>query len=380
MNEPSSYPPEAPELPIAISRLASRYYLYSAPIVAWLRLHHQLNGVLCGTLPQSPQQNVFLGLPLELMPEEVALLVAKKLAIVVDDVVAHRRGIAEMDGRARAEYMDMWRAAGRRDADAAKQAAKQRANAALSKLQGEKREKAERAMGIKQGMQHTRDSSVPGQDTTIEARVAGLGLEDDADDDDQLFPAYAQAAIPPRDPMSSAGTENATLDALPSVTRSGTIVEAAHIVTPTLSDPRYIRRLSILSTLNTLPSQGSPAQAQFPSGDIVVPPTYPLYVHLSALGYFLSPGLRFGCTYMAYPGDPLRYHSHFLVVGYDWDEEMDLVTLVGGGRLGTGVKKGFLLGGRELAADSRRLTEPTESDASFSEDVVRCFCVEWAGM
>lgn len=380
MNEPSSYPPEAPELPIAISRLASRYYLYSATIVAWLRLHHQVNGVLCGTLPQSPQQNVFLGLPLELMPEEVALLVAKKLAIVVDDVVAHRRGIAEMDGRARAEYMDMWRAAGRRDADAAKQAAKQRADAALGKLQGEKRERAERAMGIKQGMQHTRESSVPGQHTTIEAKVAGLGLEDDADDDDQLFPAYAQAATPPPDPMSSARTENATLDALPSVTRSGTIVEAAHIVTPTLSDPRYIRRPSILSTPYTLPLQGSPAQAQFPSGDIVVPPTYPLYAHLSALGYFLSPGLRFGCTYMAYPGDPLRYHSHFLVVGYDWDEEMDLMTLVGGGRLGTGVKKGFLLGGRELAADSRRLTEPTESDASFSEDVVRCFCVEWAGM
>lgn len=382
MDEPSSYPPEDPELPIAISRLASRYYLYSAPIIAWLRLHHQVNGVLCGTLPQSPQQNVFLGLPLELMPEEVALLVAKKLAVVVDDVLAHRRGIDEIDGRARAEYMDMWRAAGRRDADAAKQAAKQRADAALSKLQGEKREKAQRAMGIRQGLasQVLREGSVTGQDIAIEAKVAGLGIEDDVDDDDQLFPAYAQAAIPPPDPMSSAGTGNSTLDAFPSVTRSGTIGEAAHTVTPTLSDPRYIRLPSIPSTPNTLSSHGSLAKAQFPSGDVVVPPTYPLYAHLSALGYFLSPGLRFGCTYMAYPGDPLRYHSHFLVVGYDWDEEMDLMTLVGGGRLGTGVKKGFLLGGRELTADSSRLTEPTECDESLSEDVLRCFCVEWAGM
>lgn len=34
-------------------------------------------GCLIGTLPQVPQQNVFLGLPLELMIEEAALLLEK---------------------------------------------------------------------------------------------------------------------------------------------------------------------------------------------------------------------------------------------------------------------------------------------------------------
>lgn len=40
-----------------------------------LRVEHHICGILTGTLPQVGQQNVFLGLPLMLLPEEVVLLV-----------------------------------------------------------------------------------------------------------------------------------------------------------------------------------------------------------------------------------------------------------------------------------------------------------------
>jgi len=93
-----------------------------------------------------------------------------------------------------------------------------------------------------------------------------------------------------------------------------------------------------------------------------LPSSYPLYRHLHDKGFFMTPGLRFGCQYTVYPGDPLRFHSHFLAVGTQWDEEIDLMDIVGGGRLGTGVKKGFLLGG----------ASPTGN--------VRTFSVEWAVM
>lgn len=66
----------------------------------------------------------------------------------------------------------------------------------------------------------------------------------------------------------------------------------------------------------------------------------------------------------------------------EWDEEMDLLTLVGGGRLGTGVKKGFLLGGverRDVKGGVGRVVEEEEEDMSDGEGV-RCFCVEWGGM
>ena len=82
----------------------------------------------------------------------------------------------------------------------------------------------------------------------------------------------------------------------------------------------------------------------------------------------MGPGLRFGCQYVAYPGDPLRYHSHFLVTGHEWDEEIDLLDIVGGGRLGTGVKKGYMIGGAP------------KGEQVDDEGQVRVFSFEWAAM
>ena len=46
--------------------------------VAALRSEHRICGVLSGTLPHLSQQNLFLGLPLVLVPEELVLLVEKR--------------------------------------------------------------------------------------------------------------------------------------------------------------------------------------------------------------------------------------------------------------------------------------------------------------
>lgn len=45
--------------------------------VRQLREQHRICGLLLGTLPQVAQQNIFLGLPMQLLPEEVVLLVSK---------------------------------------------------------------------------------------------------------------------------------------------------------------------------------------------------------------------------------------------------------------------------------------------------------------
>lgn len=97
---------------------------------------------------------------------------------------------------------------------------------------------------------------------------------------------------------------------------------------------------------------------------------YPIYRHLHRHGYFLSPGIRFGAQYVAYPGDPLRFHSHFVVNGLGWDEELSMIDIVGGGRLGTGVKKAWMVGGKDPSWK-------VEERSGF--DGVRVFSVEWGG-
>ncbi|PNP53039.1 hypothetical protein THARTR1_06554 [Trichoderma harzianum] len=86
-------------------------------------------------------------------------------------------------------------------------------------------------------------------------------------------------------------------------------------------------------------------------------------------GYFMTPGLRFGARYSVYPGDPLRFHAHFMANEYGWEEEIPILDIVGGGRLATAVKKAFLIGGR------RPSTSP-----DTTPHAVRSFSIEWAGM
>ena len=42
-----------------------------------LREYYRIVGVLVGCLPRNPRQNIHLGLPLQLMPEELSLLLNK---------------------------------------------------------------------------------------------------------------------------------------------------------------------------------------------------------------------------------------------------------------------------------------------------------------
>lgn len=52
-------------------------FLWDVSDVDRARTQHHICGLLTGTLPLIPQQNVFLGLPLRLIPEEVVYLLRK---------------------------------------------------------------------------------------------------------------------------------------------------------------------------------------------------------------------------------------------------------------------------------------------------------------
>ncbi|CCK68990.1 tRNA splicing endonuclease subunit SEN34 KNAG_0B05570 [Huiozyma naganishii CBS 8797] len=103
---------------------------------------------------------------------------------------------------------------------------------------------------------------------------------------------------------------------------------------------------------------------------------YLLYQSLRENGYVLSPGARFGGLYIAYPGDPLRYHSHITVqpaIDY-YKEGIDLTLLTSGARLGTSVKKMWVIGGvKNYGTKQEELRKPkAPADVSF-------FSIEWAG-
>jgi tRNA-splicing endonuclease subunit Sen34 len=315
-----------PDLPIPISYVSGRYLLFSIEAVTYLRREHHICGVLIGTLPQIPMQNVFLGLPLELMPEEARLLVDKGVACIVDEAKAHN-GMKTLLEEDRKRYLADLEAEGlhytRLQADLKDSKREQ----TLKKLEDKKVKAKAKAMAASQ-------TPVP-ENVTSES------------------PSQKDAAIV--DLFAADGNRSSSPPTTSTVT-SSTLSQSALAITPSTSYP---------------PLPTPPSSSHLPAPE--VPPSYPLFAHLHSRGYFLSPGLRFGCQYMAYPGDPLRFHSHFLVVSYDWDQKIDLMDLIVGGRLGTGVKKGFLIGGAQKTIDE------VDSEAERVGSV-RAFSLEWAGM
>ena len=83
--------------PFPIFRVANKYLLYDINAVSYIRRRYNICGVLLGTLPQIPQQSVFLGLPVHLMPEEARLLVENGHAYISNDARTHETAML-LDG------------------------------------------------------------------------------------------------------------------------------------------------------------------------------------------------------------------------------------------------------------------------------------------
>jgi tRNA-splicing endonuclease subunit Sen34 len=303
---------ESVQEPIPISVVAGRYLLFDINVITYLRKTYNICGVLIGSIPQIPQQNIFLGLPLELLPEEAKLLVQKGVAYIVDSVAWHRETFSTLKGAERKKYLQSLRSGGQEAQKAAEKTSQKKAERGLAK------QALHRAQKLPPSTGSTSPNSVVDGDATSH--------------------------------VLKEGPENMLFDSRRSISPARSIASSTHSITPTIT-------YSCVSSSNNV----------LPQPDPPVPSSYPLFTHLHSHSYFITPGLRFGCDYTVYPGDPLRFHSHFLAVGYGWEEEIPLLDLVGGGRLGTGVKKGFLIGG----------SSPTDTDG---DPEVRTFCIEWGGM
>lgn len=280
--------------PLRISRIAGRYLIFEADTAARLRREHNINGLLTGTTPQQPTQNIFLGLPVEIRPEDAGALVQKGVAYVVDGAVAHREALSPARREAYVESLRKKKFAAER---ALAEQKSQKAAEAASRFVKHRKSKAE----------------VP---------VSGSCV------DEGESTVFEQDAL------------HATV--LPTKNNS------AVAITPTSSEDMLSEECFIRHIVHDAPNG-------------------PLVRLLQKGGYFMTPGLRFGSQYSVYPGDPLRFHAHFMANQYDWDQPIPMLEVVEGGRLATAVKKAFLIGGGD------------SSDVD-TEQSVRTFSIEWAAM
>lgn len=276
---------------IAIHVIGERGLIFDINSVKRLREEYHVCGTLIGILPQIPQQNVFQGMPLELMPEEVRYLVEEcDAAYLVDDAKVHDLAALSVQSQ---------------DVETIEEFRKQKKDAQMKK-HADLTELKRRQAILNKG----KDKVKGKVQTGISTHEAGTFYKIDT------FTGETPVNLPAYD----------------------------------VFEEEYKKDGRQVLTDETRPKIKLPEE-----------PAYQMYKYLQKKQYFLSPGLRFGGQFLAYPGDPLRYHSHHIAIGYGWDDEFNVLDIIGGGRLATAVKKCWYIGGQD------------------ENDEYHGFSIEWSG-
>ncbi|KAI6131866.1 hypothetical protein EDD17DRAFT_1478101 [Pisolithus thermaeus] len=315
-------------IPLRVSN--KKAYVWDVDDVAKLRSRHGICGMLTGTLPHLSQQNVFLGVPLLLMPEEVVFLVEKGLACLVDDKNAHHdpepSHLAKWDSsRLKAIKHQLALAEEEREA-------KEHQYTTMTEEAIRKRKEREqkRASAASSPNDQSRSSSEPAENPLAYDNPGALFDKQRGQDSSGA---------------SRAGITGANY--------------TVHINAPSSQLEWYQQSLH---SFTTLPSAREAGIWDYPTSP-EERARCAVFRDLREKGYYLGIGIKFGGDYLVYPGDPLRYHSHFVAsVIASPRTPLQPMEIVAHGRLGTGTKKSHLL-----------------CEWDEKNDIVTYYSIEWAG-
>ncbi|KAI5122980.1 hypothetical protein M0805_006858 [Coniferiporia weirii] len=280
-----------------------RAYVWEVKDIAALRSQHRICGLLGGTLPHLAQQNVFLGVPLVLMPEEVALLVEKGFASIVDDVGAHHEPTqAEKEEWIRAWKLEQKQSVAQKEDVKGGVAARK---AVTEEATLKRRQREERRA----------------------AALAKIAAANEGGVDELQFSSMSMPAetTRPSTPASVLAPSTSHIVKIPTASNSLSWHHPSEHAFHTLAAAREAGVWSYPSTPEERARCG-------------------VFRALWEKGYYMGCGIKFGGEFLVYPGDPLRYHSHFVAsVLESSSAALRPMEIVAHGRLGTATKKAHLL-------------------------------------
>ncbi|CAH1243748.1 TSEN34 [Branchiostoma lanceolatum] len=273
-------------------------YVWNASAACDLRERHRIVGTFVGALPRLPRQNVRLGRPLQLMPEETTLLLNKGMARLLDGNIPPKTG--EDAAQAITEHRQQ---SFREQAEICKSDRKRKLHemaSVIAKGRAAKRKK----LAQKEKADDESSSSVSTSDV-ISSLLDQHGEEEE-----------------PRLSVEEMEELEAKLEKTTGYNEQAFLVQ---IMTEQDSE----------ETQETIPWN-------YPTTDTEALRCR-VFQDLWEKGYFLTSGGKFGGDFLVYPGDPFRYHSFYIAVCRPRTENMEALDIVRLGRLGSNVKKTVLL-------------------------------------
>ncbi|XP_056652654.1 LOW QUALITY PROTEIN: tRNA-splicing endonuclease subunit Sen34 [Monodelphis domestica] len=277
---------------------AGQPLVWGAEVAQTLRERLGVGGRPVGSLARGPRQNARLGLPLLLLPEEARLLAEIGAARLV---TAPRTDTRQQAQAVAAYHQEL--ESGFREQRALAEEARRRRLEDLAQHIAEGRARKQRApREVEQGEE--------GGEVGIQgASGEGPGVP--------LEQHSSHPLSPPSPGPQPPFPETAMLVQLPTA----------------CPRPTWARPLDWHQPSPDWPYAGDPRHEL----------RYRVYKDLWERGYFLTSGGKFGGDFLVYPGDPLRFHAHFVAQCCTPGDPLPLPDLVSAGRLGTNVRKTLLL-------------------------------------
>lgn len=302
------------KIPIHISN--KKAYVWDVESAEIVRTKYHITGLLTGTLPSLAQQNVFLGLPLSLMPEEVVYLVEKEAAVLLDNASANTQPPSEAD-------LAHWRK-GVVDYRVASQ--DHLAEIRKQKETAKGKQDTEEAQRKRMEREARKKSSSTAAVKGVPAEGAAEGVASSSGGADDVF-------VPDETPS--------TPQLKSQVDMKGEDLSYTVLI-PTTPDEHPWFRPPAYETIQAAKEAGVWTYPSTP----IERAKCAVYRDLIDKGYFIGGGLKFGGDWLVYPGDQLRYHSHFVAtVLLTSTTKLTPMQIVAYGRLGTVTKKAHLLCG-----------------------------------
>ncbi|XP_006868180.1 PREDICTED: tRNA-splicing endonuclease subunit Sen34 [Chrysochloris asiatica] len=290
-----------------------RSLVWGAEAVQALRERLGVGGRTVGALPRGPRQNSRLGLPLLLMPEEARLLAEIGAVTLVSaprpDPRNHGLALAAFKRQQEQDFQEQSALAAE-----ARETRRQELLEKIAEGQAAKKQKLEEDAGA-EGSLPVGESEAGASQPSKEDEDAGEAVGGSLDSSDPL--SFASLTGP------------SSSDGLTPLPRSALLVQLA------TARPRPIkaRPLDWRVQSKDWPHAGRPAHEL----------RYGVYRDLWERGFFLSAAGKFGGDFLVYPGDPLRFHAHYIAQCWAAGDPIPLQDLVSAGRLGTSVRKTLLL-------------------------------------
>ncbi|XP_048780508.1 tRNA-splicing endonuclease subunit Sen34-like [Ostrea edulis] len=265
--------------PIKVYLQNDKPLVWSARDSVELREQWRIVGCLIGCLPRLPRQNNYLGLPLQLSKEEVTLLLEKGAILLLNN----SSDLKQPSVQEKEEFNEY----------------RQKSYQAQVEMFREERKKE-----IHQNMANIIEGKRDKAQKDLEERKSRGEVSEEAEVEEDFSIDVDKVPIPPI--------------------------------------PKKFSLVQLFTESPYKPEDEVPVVWGYPTSE-KERLKFGVYRDLWNQGYFLSNGSKFGGDFLVYPGDPSRYHSHYIAICIPHEKKMSALDIVSMGRLGSNVRKTVLL-------------------------------------